>query len=63
MTPKPISEYLSAIGRKGGQAGKGTPARVESNRRATAASWTPAARAKRAAGRAAKEAAKPEIKP
>ena len=44
MTP---SEYLSQIGKKGGHAGKGTQARIEANKRAAKASWTPEARAKR----------------
>jgi hypothetical protein len=50
MTPsEETRKYLSEIGAKGGKAAKGTPARIQANEAATAASWTPEARAKRQA--------------
>lgn len=34
-----VRKYLQEIGRKGGKAAKGSPARIEANRRAAHARW------------------------
>jgi hypothetical protein len=46
---KAAKEYLAAIGRRGGKAGKGSAAKAASARKANAARWEKHRKAKRAA--------------